>query len=149
MSARARNGQVYADGGGMRMPDWLRWLGSVVGWAACRSTRTPSHAGRDDHMELRAPRPRCTPPVDRWLAHRPLLRAGGILVRSTAQHRSRPRVGAVTAGLGFLIVDLAAMFYAAATEAWPMPLAWLAFGFIFTIPVAFLGGLWAPGSVDE
>jgi hypothetical protein len=53
------------------MPDWLRWLGSVVGWAACRSTRTPSHAGRDDHMELRAPRPRCTPPVDRWLAHRP------------------------------------------------------------------------------
>ena len=49
-------------------------------------------------------------------------------------------VGAVTAVLGFVIVSLTMIVYAAGTEPWLKPVAYLLFSLTFLIPAAFVGG---------
>jgi FtsH-binding integral membrane protein len=49
-------------------------------------------------------------------------------------------VGAVTAVLGFVIVSLTMIVYAAGTQPWLEPVAYLLFSLTFLIPAAFVGG---------
>jgi hypothetical protein len=49
-------------------------------------------------------------------------------------------VGAVTAVLGFVIVSLTVIVYAAGTQPWLKPVAYLLFSLTFLIPAAFVGG---------
>ena len=47
--------------------------------------------------------------------------------------------GAVTSVLGFVIVSVTMIAYAADAEPWPTPVAYLLFGLTFLIPAAFVG----------
>jgi hypothetical protein len=48
-------------------------------------------------------------------------------------------VGAVTAVLGFVIVSLTMIVYAAGTQPWLKPVAYILYGLTFLIPAAFVG----------
>jgi hypothetical protein len=61
-----------------------------------------------------------------WMARKRSVEVGGL-------------AGAVTAVLGFVIVSLTMIAYAAGTEPWPTPVAYLLYGLTFLIPAAFVG----------
>jgi hypothetical protein len=61
-----------------------------------------------------------------WMARKRSVEVGGL-------------AGAVTAVLGFVIVSLTMIIYAAGTEPWLKPVAYILFSLTFLIPAAFVG----------